>query len=118
MHLVDKSLTMAATTTTKIIEITTAVATPITAETTISTAAASPFKKLLQKFNISSPDKRKLAMEFVSEMDTPQKVSGMRALVKGSRISIECHNNQSKKIVRIPQCLSEASVMSQAAAQV
>jgi hypothetical protein len=55
-------------------------------------------------------------MEFVSEMDTPQKVPAlMRELVKGSTISIECHNNQSKKCVHIPQCSSDASAMTQAA---
>jgi hypothetical protein len=86
---------------------------PATAET--STAAMSLVKtKLSQKFNISSPDKQKLAMEFVCDLDTPQKVPLMRELVKGSTFVIECHNNQPKKFVHIPQCPSKASAMSQA----
>jgi hypothetical protein len=48
-------------------------------------------------------------------MDTPEKVLLMRELVKGSTFVIECHNNQPKKFVHIPQCSSEASAMSQAA---
>jgi hypothetical protein len=54
MRLFDKSPAMAATTTTA--------AAPTTPEATTSTAAASLVKKLSQKFNISSPDKQKLAM--------------------------------------------------------
>jgi hypothetical protein len=75
-----------------------------TSTTTTSTAAASPVKKLLQKFNISSPDKQKLTMELVSEMDTPLKVPLMREVVKGSNMSRECHKNQLKMFVHIPQC--------------
>jgi hypothetical protein len=52
-------------------------------------------------------------MELVSEMETPQKVPLMRELVKGSTISIECRNNQSKKFVHIPQYSRKASAMSQ-----
>ena len=80
-----------------------------------ATPTASPVKKIYQRFNITSPDKQKLAMELVSEMDNCQKKPLMRELVKGSTISIECINNQSKKFVHIPQCSNEASAMSQAA---
>jgi hypothetical protein len=60
--------------------------TETTTATTIATAAGCCFprvKKLSHKFNIPSPDKPKLAMELVSEMDTPQKVPLMIELVKG-----------------------------------
>jgi hypothetical protein len=95
---------------------TTTTETTAAAATTTTTAAAaySPVK-LVQRFNISSPDKSRLAMELVSEMASPQKVPLMRELVKGATISIESHNNQSKKYVHIPQCSSEASAMSQVA---
>jgi hypothetical protein len=85
---------------------------PATPEATTATSA-SPVKSLWQKFDFSSPEKRKLAMELVSEMDTPQKATLMRELVKGSKISIECHNNTSKKFVHIPQCSNLSSAMSQ-----
>jgi hypothetical protein len=90
----------------------TTAAAPATPEATTATSA-SPVKSLCQKFDFSSPEKQKLAMELVSEMDTPQKAPLMRELVKGSKISIECHNNTSKKFVHIPQCSNLSSAMSQ-----
>jgi hypothetical protein len=56
--------------------------------TTTTAAASSPLSepslpvKMSQCFNITSPNKPKLAMELVSEMDTPQKAPLMRELVK------------------------------------
>jgi hypothetical protein len=74
--------------------------TPTTMTTTMTTTTternASPVNKLYQKFNISSLDKHKLAMELMSMMDTRQKEPLMRELVKGSTIIVECHNNQPK----------------------
>jgi len=80
----------------------------------VATAVYSPVK-LVQRFNISSPDKSRLAMELISEMATPEKEPLMRELVKGATISIESLNNQQKKYVHIPQCSNEASAMSQVA---
>jgi hypothetical protein len=113
MRLLDKSPNMADMTTTTGTPATTT-STPMTAETTMANDAASPIKKLSQRFNITSPDKPKLAMELVCKMDTPQKVPLMRKLVKGSTISIECHNNVSKKFVHIQQCSSHKSAITQA----
>jgi hypothetical protein len=88
------------TTTTTTTDTTTPTApTPIT-----TTTASSPLRvpslpvKLIQHFNITSPDKPKLTMELVSEMDTPQKAPLMRELVKGSTITIETLNNSQKKV--------------------
>ena len=89
-----------------------AATTTSTAAAAAAAAAASPVK-LAQRFNISSPDKSRLAMELVSEMATPQKVPLIRELVKGATISVQSLNNQTKKYVHIPQCSSEASAMSQ-----
>jgi hypothetical protein len=83
-----------------------------TAESTPLSVPSSPVK-LCQRFNISSPDKPKLAMELVSEMDTPQKAPLMRELVKGSSITIETLNNSSKKFIHVPQCSNQPSAMSQ-----
>jgi hypothetical protein len=69
--------------------------------------------KLAERFNISTPEKTKLAMELVCEMDTPRKVPIMRELVKGSTMFIETHNNQRKSFVHIPKCSTEKSAMSQ-----
>jgi hypothetical protein len=83
---------------------TTTATTYTTTPTTTTTATSSPLKvpsspvKLIQRFNITSPDKPKLAMELVSEMDTPQKAPLMRELVKGSTISIETLNNSQKSL--------------------
>ena len=68
---------------------------------------ATPVKKMYQKFKITSPDKHKLAMELVCEMDTPQKVPFMRELVKGSTMVIETLNNKQKSFVHIPRCATE-----------
>jgi hypothetical protein len=69
--------------------------------------------KLSQRFNISTPDKPKLVMELICDMDTPQKAPLMREIVKGSSASmfIETHNNQQKYFVHIPKCSTEASAM-------
>jgi hypothetical protein len=79
--------------------------TDTTTPTTTAAAAASPLRvpyspvKLSQSFNIStSPAKPKLAMELVSEMDTPQKAPLMRKFVKGSTITIETLNNSQKNL--------------------
>jgi hypothetical protein len=109
MRLFDKS---AATTTTTANPTTTTPA-PISVETTTANDAASPIKKLSQRFNITSPDKPKLAMELVCEMDTPQKAPLMRELMKGPTLTIETLNNQQKKFIRVPQCSKESSAMSQ-----
>jgi hypothetical protein len=69
-------------------------------------------ESVAQRFNIASPNKP-LAMELIFEMDTPQKVSFMRELVKGSIIFIETQNNQKKSCVHIPRCSNEASAISQ-----
>jgi hypothetical protein len=91
-------------------------------ETTIATAAAATVSelrvprtpvKLSQKFNITSPDKLNLTMELVCDMDSPQRAPLLRELVRGSSVSIDALNNQKKKFVHIPQCSTQASVMSQ-----
>jgi hypothetical protein len=97
---------------------------PATPSTTPAVAAAaSPLLrqpsdyslvKLAQRFNISTPDKPKLVMELICDMDTPQKAPLTREIVKGySTVFIETHNNQQKSFVHIPKCLTEASTMSQ-----
>jgi hypothetical protein len=93
---------------------TTRPSTPVTAPA-VSTPMSVPSSpvKLCQRFNISSPDKPKLAMELVSEMDTPQKAPLMRELVKGSSITIETLNNSSKMFIHVPQCSNQPSAMSQ-----
>ncbi len=69
--------------------------------------------KLSQRFNISTPDKPKLVMELICDMDTPQKAPLMREIVKGSStMFIDTHNNQQKCFVHIPKCSTEASAMS------
>jgi hypothetical protein len=99
MNLFDKPLSQTScstsTTETSTTTTTTKTDTKIPTSTTTTTAASTPLSvpsspvKLSQHFNISSPDKPKLAMELVSEMDTPQKAPLMRELVKGSSITIE-----------------------------
>jgi hypothetical protein len=70
---------------------------------------------MYQKFNITSSDKHKLAMELIFVMDTCQKEPLMKELVKGSTIIVECINNKSKTFVHIPRCSStKALAMSQA----
>ena len=97
---------------------------PATPSTTPAVAAAaSPLLrqpsdyslvKLAQRFNISTPDKPKLVMELICDMDTPQKAPLMREIVKGSStMFIETHNNQQKCFVHIPKCSTEASAMLQ-----
>jgi hypothetical protein len=86
---------------------------PVITTTPTPTATSTAPVKFHHQLDMSSPDKRRLAFEVVSEMATPQKVPLMRELVKGSTISIETLNNQTKKYVHIPQCSSEASAMSQ-----
>jgi hypothetical protein len=75
----------------------------------------SPPVKLSQRFNITSSNKPKLAMELVSEMNTPQKAPLMRELVKGSTMTVpvETLNNSKKKFIHIPQCSNQPSAMSQ-----
>jgi hypothetical protein len=87
--------------------------TPTATTPAAMTPTASPVKKLSQRFNIPSPDKPKLAMELVSSMDSRQKEPLMRELVKGSTIIVECHNNQPKKYVHIPQCSDERLALAQ-----
>ena len=105
--------TAAATMTTSTVDITRI------ATTTAATAGASsppvPHSpvKLSQQFHISSPDKQRLAIELVCDMDTPQKAPLVRELVKGSSFYVETLNNQKKKYIHIPQCSNEASAMSQ-----
>jgi hypothetical protein len=97
---------------------------PATPSTTPAVAAAaSPLLrqpsdyspvKLSQRFNISPPDKPKLVMELISDMDAPQKAPLMREIVKGSStMFIETHNNPQNCFVHIPKCLTEASAMLQ-----
>jgi hypothetical protein len=92
---------------------TTAATTTATPTTTTTAAPAHSPVKLIQHFNITSPEKPKLAMELVCEMDTPQKAPLMRKLVKGSTITIETLNNSPKKFIHIPQCSNESSAMLQ-----
>jgi hypothetical protein len=61
--------------------------TPVTSATTTATSP-SPANKMYQQFNITSPDKHKLTIELVSEMDAHQKEPLMRELVKGSTFSV------------------------------
>jgi hypothetical protein len=112
MRLFDKSPPTETSTSSEIMD---AVTSSPTVTTTTATTTGSPVKKWSQKFNISSPDKHKLAMELVCDMDTTQKVPLMRELVKGSTITVESHNNQTKKFIHIPQCCSELSAVAQAA---
>jgi hypothetical protein len=120
MKLFDKrSQTLATMTSTTTMDTTTDSTTDTTPPTT-TTGAASPSVpsspvKLSQRFNITSPDKPKLAMELISEMDTPTKAPLMRKLVNGSTITIETLNNTQKKYIHIPQCSNELSAMTQAA---
>jgi hypothetical protein len=53
------------------------------------------------RFNITSPNKPKLAMELIFDMDTHKKVPLVRELVKGcsTTIFIETRNNQQKRAV-------------------
>jgi hypothetical protein len=89
--------------------------TTTTPNTTTTTAASSPLRvpslpvKLSQHFNITPPNKLKLAMELVTEMDTPKEASLMRELVKGSTITIETLNNSQKKCIHIPQFSDQPS---------
>ena len=97
-------------------------ATPLTTPDAVAAAASPSLRqpsdyspvKLSQRFNISTPDKPKLVMELICDMDTPQKAPLMREIVKGSStMFIETHNNQHKCFVHIPKCSTEASAMSQ-----
>jgi hypothetical protein len=97
-------------------------ATPTTTTTTaVSSSSSSSLRvpsylsvRLPQRlFNIASPNKPKLAMELIFEMDTPQKVPLMREeLVNGSTLFIETHNNQQKIFTHIPKFSNEAYTMS------
>jgi hypothetical protein len=109
MNLFDKpSQTLCSTATASITTTptTTYMTTPM--PTTTTTAASSPPLivpslpvKLIPRFNITSPDKPKLVMELVSEMDSPQKAPLVRELVKGSTLAIETLNNSHKKFIHI-----------------
>jgi hypothetical protein len=87
---------------------------------TTSTAASSPLRvssyfpeQLSSRFNIASPNKPKLAMELIFEMDTSPKMPLMRDFVKGSTTLIETHKDQPKSFVDIPKCWNEAYALSQ-----
>ena len=85
----------------------------ISTTTAATTGASSPPVphspvKLSQQFHISSPDKQRLAMELVCDMNTPQKAPLMRELVKGSSFyAVETLNNQKEKFIHIQQARGE-----------
>ncbi len=84
-----------------------------TADTTTPTTTTSTAASLMPLVVYYLPRRKKLVMELVSEMDTPQKAPLMRELVKGSTLTIETLNNTNKKFVHIPQCLNQLSAMLQ-----
>jgi hypothetical protein len=99
MRLFDKSAAMTTTTANLMTTTMTTTSALISIETTTANDTASPIKKLSQRFNITSPNKPKLVMELVCEMDTPQKAPLTSEVMKGpTTLTIETLNNQQKSL--------------------